>query len=426
MLIDSISAIEVLDSRGMPTVGCKLVLYDGSYAFTSVPSGASTGKYEACELRDGDKSRYFGKGVQQAVGHINGELTQCLVGKSFATQADFDQFICNVDGSVGKKRLGANALLALSQAYCKACAMHDKLPLFLYLAQGKSVSLPVPFMNVINGGAHAENALCVQECMIVPHGFTSFKDAIRAGAEVHHTLAQVFNQKSITYSRGDEGGYAPDLHRIEDAFACMLLAIEQAGYHHDQIAIAVDFAGSSFFENGLYTPDDKSYSQDKWVDYLTKLCDNYPIISLEDALDEDDWSTWQVLHDAIGDRVQLVGDDLFVTQVSRLSRGIKDQAANAVLIKPNQVGTVTETIDTIVTAQQHGFGTMVSHRSGETEDVFIADLCVAMGSGQIKTGPTRQQDRVSKYNRLLWIESLLAEKACYQSDALARYTKMFV
>lgn len=424
MPIKSIYAVELLDSRGNPTVGCRLGLSDSTYAISVVPSGASTGIHEAFEWRDNDSKRYFGKGVLQPVAAINDLYAKALQGQSFACQHDFDNFLCDFDGDSRKATYGANVSLALSQAYFCATAKQQGLEVFECLMADRStkIRMPVPYMNVVNGGAHADNRLDVQEFMLVPHGFACFADALRAGSEVHSVLGQLFVDRGIRCSRGDEGGYAPDMDSVEAVLDLLLLAIKKAGYSDKQVGLAIDFASSAFFHNEHYTLGKevgaKVFNREQWVAYIDKLTACYPIISVEDVAAEDDWKTWVDLTDRVGDRVQLVGDDLFVTQVDRLVKGIDEVAANAILIKPNQVGTVSQTLATIELAKKHGYRSMVSHRSGESEDVFIADLVVGLGCGQIKAGPARQQDRVAKYNRLLWIESIYAKKACYSGLAL--------
>ncbi len=423
MQIESLHAIELLDSRGMPTVGCRLQLADAAVGISVVPSGASTGKHESCELRDGDEQRYFGKGVQRAVAHINGFFAKAIQGKFFESQQVLDICLCELDGSVNKKVYGANAILAISQAFCVAQAKSRNIHLFQYFDATAS-QLPVPFMNIVNGGAHADNNIRIQEFMLVPFGFSCFAEALRAGSEIHHVLGMLLKQKNIVTSKGDEGGYAPFMDNIEAVLDLLVLAIKQSGYGINQVGLALDLASSGFYQENSYSPNigsSSQFSKQQWVDYLSFLVDQYPLLSLEDAAAEDDWQTWTMLNNAVGERVQLVGDDLFVTQSQRLSEGVVSNAANAILIKPNQVGTVSETIATIKLAKDNDYACMISHRSGETEDTFIADLAVGMSTGQIKAGPARQQDRVAKYNRLLWIESILAENACYQGHALARY-----
>ncbi len=424
MQISALHAVELLDSRGNPTVGCRLVLSDGTIGCSVVPSGASTGVHEAYEWRDNQKERYFGKGVRLAVAAINDFFASELKGKSFTCQQLFDSYLCDLGGDKRKSSYGANVILALSQSFFCACAQRHGLAVFENFSgrNHNDVLLPVPFMNCVNGGAHADNNLSIQEFMLVPHGFDSFSDALRAGSEVHTVLGRLFKQRNISVSRGDEGGFAPDIADTEAVLDLLLLAISEAGYTDKQVGLALDFASSAFYrDQGYELAGDsikKYYTRAQWVAYIESLVMRYPLVSLEDVAAEDDWETWAMLTASVGEKVQLVGDDLFVTQESRLQYGIEQGAANAILIKPNQVGTVSETIATMALAKKNNYQCMVSHRSGESEDVFIADLAVGMGCGQIKAGPARQQDRVAKYNRLLWIESIYAKKACYSGLAL--------
>ncbi len=409
-LIHKCEAVEILDSRGYPTLSCRLTLADGAVGTANVPSGASTGSFEACELRD-NQPRYLGKGVQQARNNIEQEIGHFLQTRPFSDQEDLDQALCTLDGTTDKSRLGANAILAVSVAYARACAAAARQPLYQAL-NPEAVLLPVPMMNVINGGRHAPNTLTIQEFMIVPHGLPTFSEAVRAGAEIGHALGHLVDSNS----RGDEGGYAPQMSDPRQALDAVMQAIAQAGYTNKEIGLALDMASSEYWYDGAYFIDKEGKKQkrgDDWVRYIADLVDSYPIVSLEDAAQEEDWSMWQRLTEVLGARVQLVGDDIFVTQPSRLHKGASCQAANAILIKPNQVGTLSEVKTTLQLAKKTGYNTVMSHRSGETEDAMIADLAVAYHTGQIKCGPVKQSDRVAKYNRLLWIEKELGKAAQY-------------
>ena len=416
--VDKIQAIEILDSRGYPTISCRLELSDGSYGLANVPSGASTGTFEACELRDQDYDRYLGKGVIRARDHIHQIIAPELCGKSWLSQEAVDKRICDLDGSENKSTLGANAILAVSLAFARAQASAHKLALYHWL-NSSAATLPVPLMNVINGGRHAHNNLAIQEFMIMPHGFTHFSQAIRAGAEITHALGKRFT----CGRRGDEGGFAPELENPRQAIEHIIAAIEQAGYSTQQVGIALDMASSEFYHAGAYYIDKQGNDArkgDDWVGFIKELCDDYPIVSIEDPAHEDDWDIWTRITQNVGDKVQIVGDDLFVTQLSRLKQGVRKNSANAILIKPNQVGTLTEVKQALQYARRSSYNTVISHRSGETEDAMIADLAVGLGINQIKTGPTRQSDRVSKYNRLLWIEHELGNSAHFSgSQALS-------
>jgi len=403
-------AVEILDSRGYPTLSCRLTLADGAVGIANVPSGASTGSFEACELRD-NQPRYLGKGVQQARDNIEREIGQFLQTRTFSSQDELDQALCTLDGTTDKSRLGANAILAVSVAYARACAAAVRQPLYQAL-NPEAVLLPVPMMNVINGGRHAPNTLTIQEFMIVPHGLPSFSEAVRAGAEIGHALGDLVDRNS----RGDEGGYAPQMSDPRQALDAVMQAISQAGYTTKEVGLALDMASSEYWHDGAYFVDKEGKEKkwgDDWVRYIADLVDAYPIVSVEDAAQEDDWSMWQNLTEVLGARVQLVGDDIFVTQPDRLAKGASCQAANAILIKPNQVGTLSEVKTTLQLAKKTGYNTVMSHRSGETEDAMIADLAVAYHTGQIKCGPVKQSDRVAKYNRLLWIEKELGRAAQY-------------
>ncbi len=413
--IQSVQALEILDSRGNPTLQVFLKTDEGHEVSACVPSGASTGEYEAVELRDNDVKRYLGKGVLTACQHVEGPIQALLKGKSVFDQQGLDQALIELDGTENKSKLGANAILGASLAIARAGAVASKKPLFEYLANGQPVSLPIPMMNIINGGAHADNSLDFQEFMIRPIGAPSFTESLRWGAEVFHNLKKILQKKGHGTSVGDEGGFAPNLNSDQEALDLIVEAIQQAGYLvGDQISIALDCAASEFFDKKSQKYTSKkmtsfSRSNEKQVAYLQKLCSSYPIDSVEDGLNENDWEGWKMLTAALPD-IQIVGDDIFVTHPKFLQRGIDEKVANAILIKLNQIGTLTETLQTIALAQKNNFSTVISHRSGETEDSFIADLAVATNSGQIKTGSLSRSDRIAKYNRLLWIERTLKTK----------------
>jgi enolase len=407
---------EILDSRGNPTVEADVYLVNGSMGRAAVPSGASTGEHEAVELRDGDKSRYLGKGTSKAVSHINGELAALLHGKDAAHQAEIDALMIHADGTANKGRLGANAMLAVSMAAARAAAAAQHTPLYRYLGGAGAVTLPVPMMNIINGGAHADNSVDLQEFMIAPFGAARFSEALRMGVEVFHTLKKVLSKKGYSTAVGDEGGFAPMLKSNEEAIESVLEAITQAGYQPgSQIGICLDPAASEFFQDGKYVfkKSDKSQrSSAQMVEFWSNWVHQYPaILSIEDGMAEDDWDGWKQLTDALGSKVQLVGDDLFVTNSARLQRGIDEGIANSILVKVNQIGTLTETLDAMHLAARAGYTAVVSHRSGETEDPFIADLVVATNAGQIKTGSASRTDRIGKYNQLLRIEEALGGAA---------------
>ncbi len=411
--ITAVIAREVLDSRGNPTVEVE-VLTDGGFGRAAVPSGASTGEHEALELRDGDKKRYLGKGVQTAVKNIETTLGPAIIGLDSLDQTGVDKVMLDADGTENKSKLGANALLGVSMAVARAAADTVGLPLWRYLGGVTARTLPTPMMNIVNGGVHADSGLEVQEFMVVPHGFSSFPEALRAGAEIFHALKGQLKKDGLTVSVGDEGGFAPRLESNEDAIKRIVGAIEAAGYEPGkQISIALDAAANEFFDGGKYTFDHKKVSSDELVDIYAQLCEKHPIVSIEDGCQEDDWEAWKKLTDKVGPKVQLVGDDLFVTNPRRLVMGIQKQVANAILIKLNQIGTLTETLDTIRMASAHGYATVISHRSGETEDHFIADLAVATNAGQIKTGSLSRSDRIAKYNQLLRIHEELDKGATY-------------
>lgn len=412
--IAAIDAREILDSRGRPTVEAEVILDCGASGLAQVPSGASTGSFEAHELRDGDSQRYGGKGVLSAVNNIKDQIQPELIGLDALDQTVIDQNMIELDGSNNKAKLGANAILAVSLATAKAAAEVSNLNLYRYLGGPLANLLPVPLMNVINGGAHANNNVDIQEFMIVPHGAPSFKEALRWGAEVFAALSQVLAAQDLLTGVGDEGGYAPNLASNQAALELLMEAIEKAGYKAgDQIGLALDVAASEFYKDGQYTYDSASHSPTDLIDYLEGLVGKYPIVSIEDPLHEEDWESWGHLTTRLGNRVQLVGDDLFVTNPKRLQKGIEQQSANSILIKLNQIGTLTETLETIDLAKRNAFTSVISHRSGETEDTTIADLAVATRAGQIKTGSLCRSERVAKYNRLLRIEDGLGDQATY-------------
>ncbi len=415
-MIAEVVGREVLDSRGNPTVEVDVRLEDGSIGRAIVPSGASTGAHEAVELRDGDKGRYGGKGVQKAVANVNRAIAEELVGLSAIDQVGIDRILIDLDGSGNKGKLGANAILGASLAVAKAAAASLDIPLYRYLGGVFGHTLPVPMMNILNGGKHADNSADFQEFMVMPVGASSFGEGLRWGAEIYAALKSVLHDRKLSTTVGDEGGFAPSLPTNEAPLEVIMEAIQKAGYRAgEQIMLAMDPAVTELYENGVYNlaREGRQLSGGELVDYWVKLVDKYPIISIEDALAEDDWENWALLRERIGDRVQLVGDDLFVTNVERLMRGIQDRSANSILIKLNQIGTLTETMDAISTAQRAGFTAIVSHRSGETEDVTIADLVVATNAGQIKTGAPARTDRVAKYNQLLRIEEELGDAGKY-------------
>jgi len=410
----TVHAREILDSRGNPTVEVDVALEDGAFGRAAVPSGASTGVHEALELRDGDVGRYGGKGVRKAVENVMGEIRRALLEKDANEQAEIDRLMIELDGTPNKGRLGANAILAVSMAAAKAAATAHELPLYRYLNTSKEFVMPVPMMNIINGGAHADNSVDLQEFMIMPVGAPSCSEAIRYGAEVFHALKGVLKGRGLNTAVGDEGGFAPDLPSNESAIEVILEAIEKAGFRAgDDIAIAIDAAASEFYQDGKYVlaSEGKSLSAAEFTDYLAAWVDKYPIVSIEDALAEGDWDGWKVLTERLGKRVQLVGDDIFVTNTEILKQGIEKGVANSILIKVNQIGTLSETFAAIDMARNAGYTAVMSHRSGETEDTTIADLAVATGVGQIKTGSMSRSDRVAKYNRLLRIEESLGARA---------------
>jgi enolase len=420
--IESITAREILDSRGNPTVEVDVVLETGAMGRAAVPSGASTGEREAVELRDGDKKRYLGKGVQNAVNNVNDEIAPELLSYDASLQTDIDTIMIELDGTKNKERLGANAMLAVSMACAKAAAMESGLPLYRYLGGANAKELPVPMMNILNGGKHADNNVDIQEFMVAPVGAPNFKESLRMGAEVFHALKSILKSMGLNTSVGDEGGYAPDLGSNEEALQVIMKAIEKAGYRPaDEIMICLDPAASSFFENGKYNlaaEKDPIKDSGAMVEFYEDLVKKYPIISIEDGLAENDWDGFKLLTQKLGNKIQIVGDDLFVTNTNILKRGIEENAANSILIKLNQIGTVTETIEAIEMAKRANFTAIVSHRSGETEDAFIADFVVAMNTGQIKTGSASRSDRVAKYNQLLRIEEELGESAVFRGKSV--------
>ena len=413
--IAKIHAREILDSRGNPTLEAEVTLADGSFGRAMVPSGASTGSKEAGELRDGDKTRYGGKGVRNAIGHVNTTIAQALAGFD-GDQAALDRRLVDLDGTENKGRLGANALLGVSLANAHAVAASKRMPLWQHLAGGREVSLPVPMMNIINGGAHADNNVDLQEFMVLPVGFDSFSEALRAGTEVFHALKSVLKGRGLSTAVGDEGGFAPDLRSNEEALETILEAIGKAGYHAgEDMMLGLDVAASEFFDNGKYhlTGEGKRLTGEQFVDFLAGWAAQYPIITIEDGMDEGDWDSWKLLTRRLGEKVQLVGDDLFVTNPRIFRDGIERGVGNAILIKVNQIGTLTETLEAIAMADAAGYAAVVSHRSGETEDTTIADIAVATTATQIKTGSLCRSDRVAKYNQLLRIEEALGSAARY-------------
>lgn len=418
MTIVDVLAREIMDSRGNPTVEVEVVLEGGAMGRAAVPSGASTGAFEAVELRDGDKGRYLGKGVQNAVDNVNNILAEEIIGMNALDQVGIDNLMIELDGTPNKAKLGANAILGVSLAVAKAAAEQLGMPLYQYIGGVNAKVLPVPMMNILNGGKHADNTVDIQEFMIMPVGADSFRDALRMCAEIYHTLKNVLHKKGLSTAVGDEGGFAPNLNTSEEVIEVILEAVEKAGYiAGEQIRIAIDAAATELYkeEDGKYhfTGEGVVRTSEELVDYYASLAEKYPIISLEDGLAEDDWSGWKLLTEKLGGKIQLVGDDLFVTNTERLSKGIESGTANSILIKVNQIGTLTETLDAIQMASRAGYTAVVSHRSGETEDSTIADLVVAVNAGQIKTGAPSRTDRVAKYNQLLRIEEELGDLAQY-------------
>lgn len=417
-IISNVYAREILDSRGNPTVEVEVWTEDGGFGRAGVPSGASTGAFEAVELRDGDNSRYLGKGVQTAVSNVNDIIAEEIIGMDATNQIEIDKLLIELDGTPNKGKLGANAILGVSMAVAKAAADTLGLPLYQYIGGVNGKTLPVPMMNILNGGKHADNNVDIQEFMIMPVGACCFKEALRMGTEVFHNLKSVLKSKGLSTSVGDEGGFAPNLTSNEEALKTIVEAIEKAGYVPGKdVMLAIDTAATELYnkETKIYTleGEGKSFTQQQMVDFYADLVDKYPIISIEDGMDEEDWEGWKMLTEKLGSKVQLVGDDLFVTNTERLSRGIKDGITNSILIKLNQIGTITETLDAIEMAKRAGFTAVVSHRSGETDDSTIADLVIAVNAGQIKTGAPSRIDRVAKYNQLLRLEEMLGDTAKY-------------
>ena len=419
-MITDVNAREILDSRGNPTVEVEVFLEDGTMGRAAVPSGASTGAYEAVELRDNDKNRFLGKGVLQAVTNVHTIIAPALEGLSPFNQGEIDSLMLELDGTPNKGNLGANAILGVSMAVAKAAANYLGLPLYRYLGGTNAKQLPVPMMNILNGGKHADNNVDVQEFMVMPVGAQSFAGALQMGAEIFHSLRKVLQEKGANTAVGDEGGFAPNLGSNEEALQCLLTAIERAGYQPGQDAmIAMDVASTELYKDGKYHLPGEGVvrTSDEMIRYYEDICAKYPIISIEDGLSEDDWEGWQAMTKALGKKVQLVGDDLFVTNTERLAKGIGAGAGNAILIKVNQIGTLTETFDAIEMAKRAGYANVISHRSGETEDTTLADIAVATNAGQIKTGAPSRTDRVAKYNQLLRIEEELGDIACYAGKA---------
>ncbi|MFP5330349.1 MAG: phosphopyruvate hydratase [Alphaproteobacteria bacterium] len=424
--IKAVRGRAILDSRGNPTVEVDVTLEDGSVGRAAVPSGASTGAHEAVELRDGDKGRWGGKGVDKAVQSVNGPIAEALVGLEAEDQGEVDASMIDLDGSENKGQLGANAILGVSLATAKAAATAAGLPLFRYLGGEAANVLPVPMMNIVNGGAHADNAIDFQEFMVMPVGAPSFSEALRCGAEVFHALKSALTKAGLSTAVGDEGGFAPNLGSAREALDFILRSIEAAGYRPgSHVLLALDCAATEFYRDGRYemAGAGKSLGSEDMVDYLAALASDYPIASIEDGMAEDDWAGWKLLTEKLGDRVQLVGDDLFVTNVKRLAKGIEEGIANSILVKVNQIGTLTETIAAVRMAQGHGYTAVMSHRSGETEDSTIADLAVALSTGQIKTGSLARSDRTAKYNQLLRIEEELGDAAVYPGAAAIKAYK---
>ncbi len=423
-VISEVKAREILDSRGNPTVEVDVICHDGSFGRAAVPSGASTGIHEAIELRDGDKKRYMGKGVQRAISNVNEKIAKAIIGMDVTAQSLIDHTLIELDGTENKSKLGANAILGVSLAVAKAAANHLQISLYRYIGGTNSRVLPVPFMNIINGGAHANNNLDIQEFMIVPHGFDSYSESIKAGVEIFHTLKAILSKKGYPTTVGDEGGFAPNLKANEEAIELILEAINASGYEPSkQVSLALDAASSEFFKDGRYIIEGKTLSASGIVDIYTKWVSIYPIISIEDPVAEDDWEGWKIVTEKLGDNIQLVGDDLFVTNTNRFKKGIENGIANSILIKVNQIGTLTETLETIELAERASYTFMISHRSGETEDATIADIAVATNSGQIKTGSASRSDRTAKYNQLLRIEEELGKEAVFAGSSIVKSIK---
>ncbi len=418
--ISNINSREIVDSRGNPTLEVDVFLSDGSFGRASVPSGASTGAYEVIEKRD-NTDRFMGRGVKNAVDIVNNKIFNSLKGQNCLDQQNIDETLIKLDGTLNKSRLGGNSILGVSLACCRAASDSKNLSLYEYIGEGKGCLLPIPFMNIINGGAHANNKLDFQELMIVPYGFLSFSDALRCGSEVFHSLKDILSKKSFSIAVGDEGGFAPNFSSLKEALDCIISAINQSGYMPGKnVSLALDVASTEFYKKNKYylKGENKTLDSDGMIMFLENICSEYPIVSIEDGMAEDDWDGWKNLTLNLGKKVQLVGDDLFVTNPDRLKKGIEQKIANSILIKYNQIGTLTETIQAINMAKNASYTTMISHRSGETEDTFIADLSVAIDSGQIKTGSLSRSDRLAKYNQLLRIEERLSDKAQYNRDKI--------
>ena len=422
--IKNIHAREILDSRGNPTVECDVELDDGSFGRAAVPSGASTGVHEALELRDGDTNRYLGKGVKKAVQNINNMIKNEVVGKIYSNYQAFDKTVLDLDGTENKSNIGANATLAASLAFAKSLADHTSTTLYEHIAEDDNFLLPVPMMNIINGGSHADNDVDIQEFMIAPVGASSFSESLRFGCEIFHSLKSILKSKSLNTNVGDEGGFAPNVNSSAEVIEIILSAVEKAGLKiNDDILLSLDVASTEFYQNNKYElkGERQTLSSDEMVSYIENLANNFPIYSIEDGMSEDDWDGWIDLTNRIGNKVQLVGDDLFVTNIKRLKTGIEKNAGNAILVKLNQIGTLSETIDAINLGKRNNFNSIISHRSGETEDTTIADLSVAVSAGQIKTGSLSRTDRTAKYNQLLRIEEMLGSSAKYAGKTILKY-----
>jgi len=422
--IKNIHAREILDSRGNPTVECDVQLFDGSFGRAAVPSGASTGIHEALELRDGDKKRYLGKGVKKAVQNINESIKKDIINKQFDSYREFDKVILELDGTENKSNIGANATLAASLAFAKSLSDHSSENFFSYIAESDEFLLPVPMMNIVNGGSHADNEVDIQEFMIAPVGAVNFSEALRFGCEIFHSLKSILKSKNLNTNVGDEGGFAPNINNSAELIEIILSAIEKTGLKiNDDILLSLDVASTEFYKNKKYElkGEGKTLSSDEMVSYLESLSNNFPIYSIEDGMSEDDWDGWIELTRRIGHKLQLVGDDLFVTNIKRLKTGIEKKAGNSILIKLNQIGTLSETIDAINLGKENNFASIISHRSGETEDTTIADLSVAVSSGQIKTGSLSRTDRTAKYNQLIRIEEMLGSNAKYAGKSILKY-----
>jgi len=422
--IKNIHAREILDSRGNPTVECDVELDDGSFGRAAVPSGASTGVHEALELRDGDTNRYLGKGVKKAVQNINNMIKNEVVGKIYSNYQAFDKTVLDLDGTENKSNIGANATLAASLAFAKSLADHTSTTLYQHIAEDDNFLLPVPMMNIINGGSHADNDVDIQEFMIAPVGASSFSESLRFGCEIFHSLKSILKSKSLNTNVGDEGGFAPNVNSSAEVIEIILSAVEKAGLKiNDDILLSLDVASTEFYQNNKYElkGEGQTLSSDEMVSYIENLANNFPIYSIEDGMSEDDWDGWIDLTNRIGNKVQLVGDDLFVTNIKRLKTGIEKNAGNAILVKLNQIGTLSETIDAINLGKRNNFNSIISHRSGETEDTTIADLSVAVSAGQIKTGSLSRTDRTAKYNQLLRIEEMLGSSAKYAGKTILKH-----